>query len=974
MTKARAAQAGLPYINLDVAPINMDALIGLPAEAARAAQLAIIQKTGDKVFVAANDPAQPAAQKVLADLNERGLTHHLLLASRSSLNKAWRLYQLYRPPQDEIEGTFVIHASLYEDVIANVNSLAALKNALLTHTKNTSDFLARLFVGALRAQSTDIHLEPYEEAVRVRYRLDGVLQDIADLPPEPYPLILSRVKVLSHLKLNLHNTNQDGRFTIRVESPKINIKDHDVRVSILPGGFGETIVLRLLGANVVKYDLKVLGMHEAQFEILMKELAKPNGLILTTGPTGSGKTTALYAALETVKTPAIKIITIEDPIEYKIEGITQTQVEPAEGYTFEQGLAAILRQDPDVIMVGEIRTQPAANMAINAALTGHLVFSTLHTNDSAGAIPRLRNLMVERTLIPPALNAVIAQRLVRKLCPHCREKYQPSPDIREAIEQGLALISPKAKITPPEKVEYLYKAVGCQECFGTGYHGRTGIFEIFSMDDAIEKLVLQDATSYDIRKAAMEQGMITLLQHGLLKMLAGTTSLDEVQRVAGDARYIEQLYGQAVVSLLSHALTIPPAIAAELTAENLTPAAIAKRLAGAELEELIARTVASAFKLRATDIHFEPQKDTLVIRYRIDGILSEMAEIPKKLFLALVAEIKQYAGLKVGAAQEIQEGRFTAVLGDQSFDLRVSIIPGGFGETIVLRLLKPDIRTLTLEELGMASFFLPKISEELKRANGIIVATGPTGAGKTTTLYAMLSRLNSAASKIITIENPIEYKMKGIVQTQIDPDKGYTFTTALRSLLRQDPDIMMVGEIRDFDTAQTAIQAALTGHLILSTIHTNDALSAIQRLTNLGISQSDIAATLNAAIAQRLVRRLCPKCKKAVTIEAALAEKIKNGLGNLPPQVKAPAINAETVIYEPAGCSECFSGYKDRLAVFEIAIFDQALKQMIAQGVSLPELAQAAQAKGMLTLKQDALLKLLDGVTSLAEIEQVLGI
>jgi len=327
--------------------------------------------------------------------------------------------------------------------------------------------------------------------------------------------------------------------------------------------------MRLLGANIVKYDLKILGMHEEQFKTLMKEIAKPNGMILTTGPTGSGKTTALYAALETVKTPEIKIITIEDPIEYKIQGITQTQVDPEEGYTFEQGLTAILRQDPDVILVGEIRTQQAANMAINAALTGHLVFSTLHTNDSAGAVPRLRNLMVERTLIPAALNAVIAQRLVRVLCPKCKEKYVPSPDIKVAIEEGLALISPKSKISPPSELNHLWRAKGCAECFGTGYKGRTGIFEIFSMDDVIEKLVLQDATSYDIRKAAMEQGMITLLQHGLLKMLDGVTSLDEVQRVAGDARYIQELYGQAVVSLLSRSLAIPVGITTELTTQNL---------------------------------------------------------------------------------------------------------------------------------------------------------------------------------------------------------------------------------------------------------------------------------------------------------------------------------------------------------------------------------------------------------------------
>ena len=974
LTKTRAAQLGLPYINLDVAPINSDELISLPEPEARAAQLVLIQKVGDKVFVALADPAKLEAQQIIADLKQRGLACNLLLASLSSLEKAWRFYKLYRPPQDTIEGIFMVHSATYEDLVAGVSNLKDLAGALEQHTKNTSEFLGRLFVGALHAGSTDIHIEPYELDIKVRYRLDGVLQDIVEIPAEHYHLLLSRVKVLAHLKLNLHNSNQDGRFSIRIDSPKLKHRDFDVRLSILPGGSGESMVMRMLGANIVKYELRALGMHEEQYKMLAKEISKPNGLILTTGPTGSGKTTALYAALESIKTPEIKIITIEDPIEYKIDGITQTQVDAREGYTFEQGLVAILRQDPDIILVGEIRTNDAANMAINAALTGHIVFSTLHTNDSAGAIPRLRNLMVERTLIPSALSAVIAQRLVRLLCPDCKEAYAPSADILVAIEQGLALISPKAKITPPENLKTLYRAKGCPKCFGTGYRGRTGIFEIFMMDDVMEKLVLADATSYEIRKAAMEQGMITLLQHGLLKMLAGETSLDEIQRVAGDARYIAELYGQAVVSLLSHSLTIPKEIVTALTPENLSPRSVAAKLAASSLDDLIAWAVASAFKLRASDIHFEPQKDTLTVRYRVDGVLMEMAEIPKKLFLPLVSQIKEYSGMKVGVAQEIQEGRFTTVIGQESFDLRVSLIPGGFGETIVLRLLRADIQATSLEELGVDSYFLPKIKAELKRSNGIIVVTGPTGAGKTTTLYAMMAGLNTAAVKIITIENPIEYKMKGVVQTQIDPDRGYTFTTALKSLLRQDPDIMMVGEIRDFDTAQTAIQAALTGHLILSTIHTNDALSTIQRMENLGVGRGDIAATLNSAIAQRLVRRLCPKCKVEAPLSAELAGRISTALKDLPPQVTPPQCTPGQIIYAAGpGCAQCLGGYKGRVAVFEIIIFDQNLKQLVAQGATLQDLAVAARQTGTLSLLQDALLKTLQGITSLEEVSQVLG-
>lgn len=965
ITKARAQALNLPYINLDVAPIDIDSLVYLPLIRARKGQMAIIQRLGDKFFVAALDSENTELKLFLDELKNEKKTYTLLIASFSSLKKAWRLYELYHPPLYTVEGILLVDNKAWQEQSELIGTIKALGNVLKDDSKNVNDFLVKMFIGAVVSESTDVHIEPYEQGVTVRFRIDGVLQDVVQFPLDHHHYIVSRIKILSNLKLNIQNVNQDGRFTLRIEKSKTDKKDINVRVSILPGALGEAVVMRLLGVSVPKYDLKAMGMHQSQVALLEKEILKPNGMILTTGPTGSGKTTTLYACIEFIKNPEIKIITIEDPIEYQMEGVSQTQVNNEEGYTFEKGLSAIVRQDPDVIMVGEIRSQDAANMAINAALTGHLVFSTLHTNDAAGAVPRLRNLMVEKSLIPPAMSLVIAQRLVRNLCPHCKEKYILSPEMKEAIEQTLSLISPKSKITPPAEIRDAYKPKGCDKCFGTGYKGRTGIFEMFAIDDVIEKLILQDATSYDLRKTAIEQGMITMLQHGLLKVLDGNTSLEEAQRVAGDARFIEQLYGQAVVALLSNSLKIRLPILEFLTPEKLNPEILSSQFEKSNLEEIIEWAVASAFLMRASDIHLEPQKDTFIIRYRIDGVLHQIAELQKKLYLPLVAQIKQLSGMKIGVYQEIQEGRFSTIAGEKSFDLRVSIIPGGFGETVVMRLLRSDIGIIKLEELGIREELLPLINDELRKSNGMILTTGPTGAGKTTTLYAMLSRLDSAATKIITVENPIEYKLKGIIQTQIDPERGYTFETALKSLLRQDPDIMMIGEIRDYDTAQTAIQAALTGHLVLSTVHTNDSLGTVFRLANLGISREDISATINMAMAQRLVRRLCPKCKEE--------KKITSEQLNLFKKYKLE-IDENAVLYYPKGCAECqFTGFLGRIGLYEFIFFDTDLKNLIAQGAAEGQMKDYLKEKKFRSLTQDGLIRIKEGITSFDEAKTVLG-
>ena len=975
LTKERAFRLGLPYVRLDLVPINLETLVIIPEEKARQAQLAIIQKIGEKLHIACFDPRLPETRAVLKELSSQGFIYNLLVASLSSLRRAWSLYKDYIPQKPSIEGVFFIESSDWAKLQGKLVDINTLAEEIIQHQEMTSELLSRLFIGAIIARATDIHTEPYMKEVLVRFRIDGVLQDIVRIPHQSYHLLLSRIKILSGLKLNIHNVNQDGRFSIKLKTKsggKI-----DIRVSVIPSAEGETIVMRLLGVDIKKATLEELGLGKHQIEILKAEISKPNGMILTTGPTGSGKTTTLYACLKYILKPEINIITIENPVEYEIQGITQTQVNEEEGYTFEKGLAAIVRQDPDVIMVGEIRSSESADMAINAALTGHLVLSTLHTNDAAGAIPRLRNLGVNSSLIPPAVNAVIGQRLVRRLCPYCKVKYKPSEETIQAINQALSLVSPRAKVTPPEKIEYLYRPKGCPKCFGTGYHGRDGIFEIFPINDAMEKLILREATSYEFRKEAMEQGMLTMLQHGLLKVVSGETSLEEVRRIAGDAKYIKELYGEAVVSILSKSLQIPEQIQKKLQSLELSAKNIEEILLNSSLEDLIRWSMAAAYKMRATDIHYEPEKDSFVVRFRIDGVLHNIARLPKKFFPALVSEIKDLSSMKVGVYKKIQEGRFSVNFGEVSFDIRVSVIPGGWGETLALRLLEAGISKLKLSQLGIEKEMLDKIILDLKKPNGIILTTGPTGAGKTTTLYSMLNLLNDGEKKIITIENPIEYKLPGIIQTQVNPDQGYTFATALKSLLRQDPDIMMIGEIRDFETAKTAIQAAMTGHLILSTLHTNDALGSIARLENLGVSRDDLNASLQVIIAQRLVRRLCRRCRRKVALGPEKLKIFQRAFEQAPQKHKAKIalLKTSSEIYQPAGCPDCaYTGFKGRIGAFEIVRIDEDMKELIAQGASGPQLRQEAIKKGTLTMKQDALLKVLEGITSLSEVERVFGV
>ncbi|MEK7217706.1 MAG: GspE/PulE family protein, partial [Patescibacteria group bacterium] len=400
---------------------------------------------------------------------------------------------------------------------------------------SVTKLLEILLAGALKIGASDIHFEPTHENARLRYRLDGVLEDVTTIEKESYEKIVNRIKILSHLKLNIQRAPQDGRFTIREGGIDI-----EVRVSILPSEFGETIVMRLLDPRSIKGKLEDLGMRPDFLEMMKEQLAKPTGAILTTGPTGSGKTTTLYAFVNYLNSSESKIITIEDPIEYHITGISQTQVDPTRGYGFADGLRSIVRQDPDIILVGEIRDNETAEIALNAALTGHLVLSTIHTNDAAGTIPRLIDLKVQPQIIAPAIRLAMAQRLLRRLCENCRAKKPLAVGRLEKIKTDL---KPIAEKFPPEagqpladKIKTLlevYEPVGCDKCNNTGYKGRIGVYEAFHVTPEMEKLIMSNPSMASVTELAVQQGMITMRQDAYLKLLEGVTSFDEIERILG---------------------------------------------------------------------------------------------------------------------------------------------------------------------------------------------------------------------------------------------------------------------------------------------------------------------------------------------------------------------------------------------------------------------------------------------------------
>lgn len=405
--------------------------------------------------------------------------------------------------------------------LSAVKSISDLKKEIeKSLSKKTTEMLNAIMAGAISLGASDIHIEPEEKQTKLRVRVDGILQDVLSLDNKTHKSIVSRIKLLAKLKLNVSDRPQDGRFSVLFKETEI-----EIRSSSLPSEYGESIVMRILNPESL-VEIESLGLRKDIVKTFNKEIEQPNGMIIVTGPTGSGKTTTLYAVLKKLNKPEVKIITIEDPIEYHLEGISQTQVDPKKGYSFASGLRSIMRQDPDIILVGEIRDLETAKIALQAALTGHLVLTTLHTNDAAGTIARLQALGEKPANIAPALNMAIAQRLVRKICPKCSKLENPTEEEIKKIKKVLGKLA--------KKITKIPKAKGCKQCNNTGYRGRIGIFEFFLVDDDMEKLILKAPSIIEMQELAQKRGMLLIRQDGFLKVLEGLTTIEEIERVTGE--------------------------------------------------------------------------------------------------------------------------------------------------------------------------------------------------------------------------------------------------------------------------------------------------------------------------------------------------------------------------------------------------------------------------------------------------------
>ncbi len=519
---------GTLYADLTRMSINTDALRLIKETDARGGNIAAFAMVGKKLSVAVKSPQTLKVAEILEELKKRGFLVDLYMVSMRSLERAFEHYKDLSFATETKAGVLDISGEEIHRLLAAIKSLADAKGQieeLLKQKKlyRISRILETVLAGGLSTDASDVHIEPQEADVRLRFRLDGVLTDVLTFDRETYQLLLSRIKLLSGLKLNIKDAAQDGRFSVKIEG-----SDIEVRTSILPGAYGESIVLRILNPNTIGVPMEELGIPKNLHVILEREIRKPNGMILNTGPTGSGKTTTLYAFMKKIHTPDIKIVTIEDPIEYHLKGVVQTQVEP-KSYTFAQGLRSALRQDPDVIMIGEIRDEEVAGVAINSSLTGHLVFSTLHTNDAAGAFPRLIDLDVNPKIIGSAVNIVMAQRLVRRLCEQCRREVKLTGEDKKLIEETLKGIV-DSSLVPKEKPT-AWEAVGCEACNGSGYRGRIGIFEAIIMDKGIEDRVAASASERELAAEARRQKILSMKEDGVLKVLSGVTTLPELERV-----------------------------------------------------------------------------------------------------------------------------------------------------------------------------------------------------------------------------------------------------------------------------------------------------------------------------------------------------------------------------------------------------------------------------------------------------------
>lgn len=518
VTKARAQVLGIPYLeteSLEGSGISAEVLNLVPEQVARRYKLIPFLLQNDFLSVAMADPLDLQVVEFLEKKTGKKIKRFLAVAD--DVTKA-----IKNQYSQNLTSEVVSALKEVSSVSTSEKTQSELDQTEIIREAPVANIVTQLLEYAMKSRASDIHIEPEEDQTRVRYRIDGILHEKILLPRKVHDAVISRIKIMSSLKIDEKRLPQDGRFSFTYGDNEI-----DLRISTLPTIFGEKVVLRLLPKTQQPPTLLELGLRANALKNLELQLLRTHGIILICGPTGSGKTTSLYSILSKLSTTKVNILTIEDPVEYHIGGANQVQVNPAIGLTFAAALRTFLRQDPNIILVGEIRDTETAELAIQAALTGHQVYSTLHTNSAAGALPRLLDMGAEPFLLASAVNAVEGQRILRKVCPHCRYTYDPPPEVISNITSVLGNLMPRGPIK-------LYKGRGCQECGNLGYLGRIGIYEVLVVSDKIMKLILERASTAVIEKQAKEEGMMTLKQDGYLKVIEGITTLEEVLRVAQD--------------------------------------------------------------------------------------------------------------------------------------------------------------------------------------------------------------------------------------------------------------------------------------------------------------------------------------------------------------------------------------------------------------------------------------------------------
>lgn len=519
LAQAKAELYDIPFVNLSETSLSPEALNYIPEVVARRYDCFPYQidKDSNTIHVAMEDPFDMVAVEFIEQ--KTGMNIQTGIAVEEDVKEAINRYysqSLSSEVTEALKETGRAGGGTRKKVIEARDMGKIIKEAPIAKIVST------LLDFAIKAKASDIHIEPQEERTRIRYRIDGIMHEKLVLPKGVHDAVVSRIKILGGMKIDEKRIPQDGRFSFRSDGEEV-----DLRVSSLPTVHGEKIVMRLLKQSGRVLSLSELGLRGKGLKDLRDALSVSHGIILVTGPTGSGKTTTLYSSLTKLNTPKVNIITLEDPVEYEIDGANQVQVNPQAGLTFASGLRSFLRQDPDIIMVGEIRDEETAELAIHAALTGHVVFSTLHTNSAAGALPRMMDMGSEAYLLASSMVSVVGQRVVRRICENCKEEYEPKEEVKQDIRNVLGEYFPKDK----EKIT-LTRGKKCTACNETGYKGRIGIFEVLPIDPNIRKLILEQAATSAIEKQARENGMLTMLQDGYLRCLEGTTTIEEVLRVS----------------------------------------------------------------------------------------------------------------------------------------------------------------------------------------------------------------------------------------------------------------------------------------------------------------------------------------------------------------------------------------------------------------------------------------------------------